>query len=41
MVDGNRTKILKKKMPKHGHYKISPIICLCSLKIMDKFFSFS
>ena len=29
-----------KKMPKHGHNhdKISPIICLCSLKIIDKGF---
>ena len=23
-------------MPKNGHNKISPIICLCSLKIIDK-----
>ena len=23
-------------MPEHGHNKISPIICLCSLKIIDK-----
>ena len=28
-------------MPKHGHNKISPIVYLCSLKIIDKgFFSF-
>ena len=28
-------------MPKHGHNKISAIVCLCSLKIIDKgFFSF-
>ena len=27
-----------KKMPKHGHNKISPMICLCSLKIIDKCF---
>ena len=27
-------------MPKHGHNKISPIVCLCSLKIIDKGFFF-
>ena len=26
-------------MPKHGHNKISPMIFLCSLKIIDKCFS--
>ena len=26
-------------MPEYGYNKISPIICLCSLKIMDKGFS--
>ena len=40
MIDDNRAKIMKQKMPKHGHNKIS-LISLCSLKIMDKsFFNF-
>ena len=26
-------------MSKHGHNKISPMICLCSLKIIEKCFS--
>ena len=25
-------------MPKHGHNKIFPIVCLCSLKIIAKYF---
>ena len=40
MIDDNRAKIMKQKMPKHGHNKIS-LISLCFLKIMDKsFFNF-
>ena len=40
VIDDNRAKIIEKKKPKHGHNKISPIVCLCSLKIIDKgFFS--
>ena len=38
MIGDNRAKVMKQKMPKHGHNKISPIICLCSLKIIDNFF---
>ena len=38
MIGDNRAKVMKQKMSKHGHNKISPIICLCSLKIIHNFF---
>ena len=38
MINDNRAKMMKQKMPNHGNNKISPKICLCSLKIIDKFF---
>ena len=38
MIDDNRAKMMKQKMPNHGNNKISPKICLCSLKIIDKYF---
>ena len=39
MIGDNRAKIMKQKMPKHRHNKIS-LICLCSLKIIDRRFFF-
>ena len=41
MIDDKRSKKMKRKMPEHGHNKISPIICLCSLKIIANFFFIS
>ena len=38
VINDNRAKMMKQKMPNHGNNKISPKICLCSLKIIDKFF---
>ena len=38
VIDDNRAKMMKQKMPNHGNNKISPKICLCSLKIIDKYF---